>query len=99
MYSLQSNTWSRIYTCRHVTNNNYDLDIDSLYTGVEPCPRYAHQLIYDDVAKVKAFYSTFIKNLVCTNFFQMHYLFGGNPGKSMLPQLRLDDLWILTLEK
>lgn len=29
----------------------------------------------------------------------MHYLFGGNPGKSTLPQLRLDDFWILVLEK
>jgi hypothetical protein len=24
-----------------------------------------------------------------------HYLFGGNPGKDMLPRMRLDDFWAL----
>lgn len=47
---------------------------------LEPCPRYAHQLVYDDIAN-------------------LHYLFGGNPGRSTTPQLRLDDFWILELEK
>lgn len=27
----------------------------------------------------------------------MHYLFGGNPGRSCLPKLRLDDFWQLEL--
>lgn len=44
----------------------------------EPCPRFAHQLVYDYVKKV-------------------HYLFGGNPGRSCLPKLRLDDFWQLQL--
>ncbi|XP_054277610.1 muskelin isoform X2 [Macrosteles quadrilineatus] len=47
---------------------------------VEPCPRFAHQLVYDHVNKV-------------------HYLFGGNPGRSCLPKLRLDDFWKLSLFK
>lgn len=44
--------------------------------NVEPCPRFAHQLVYDDIHKV-------------------HYLFGGNPGKSSIPKMRLDDFWSL----
>jgi len=26
---------------------------------------------------------------------QVHYLFGGNPGKDSQPKMRLDDLWSL----
>jgi len=26
---------------------------------------------------------------------QVHYLFGGNPGKESLPKMRLDDFWCL----
>ena len=26
---------------------------------------------------------------------QVHYLFGGNPGKESLPKIRLDDFWAL----
>ena len=38
------------------------------------------------------FYDT--RNLnVC--YFQVHYLFGGNPGKESLPRMRLDDFWCL----
>uniref|UniRef100_A0A8C9FI07 Muskelin 1 n=1 Tax=Pavo cristatus TaxID=9049 RepID=A0A8C9FI07_PAVCR len=44
----------------------------------EPCPRFAHQLVYDELHKV-------------------HYLFGGNPGKSCSPKMRLDDFWSLKL--
>lgn len=29
--------------------------------------------------------------------FQVHYLFGGNPGKSCSPKMRLDDFWSLKL--
>ncbi|XP_065066928.1 muskelin-like isoform X2 [Rhopilema esculentum] len=47
---------------------------------VEPCPRFAHQLVYDSVNKT-------------------HYLFGGNPGKSSLPKMRLDDFWMLKLQR
>ena len=28
---------------------------------------------------------------------QVHYLFGGNPGKSCSPKMRLDDFWSLKL--
>ncbi|XP_053966512.1 muskelin isoform X1 [Anastrepha ludens] len=77
VYSLMTCKWSRIYTCRHnVETGNVAMKNDLL----EPCPRYAHQLVYDDAAK-------------------LHYLFGGNPGKSSLPQMRLDDFWTLDLEK
>nr|CAB3263857.1 muskelin-like [Phallusia mammillata] len=44
----------------------------------EPCPRYAHQLVYDSSR-------------------QVHYMFGGNPGKTAQPKLRLDDFWRLKL--
>lgn len=30
-------------------------------------------------------------------FLQIHYLFGGNPGKPRPPKLRLDDFWKLRL--
>lgn len=46
----------------------------------EPCPRFAHQLVYDHVKKI-------------------HFLFGGNPGRSCLPNLRLDDFWQLELRR
>eukprot|EP00039_Didymoeca_costata_P018584 m.334091 g.334091 ORF g.334091 m.334091 type:complete len:745 (+) comp17286_c0_seq1:202-2436(+) len=45
-----------------------------------PCPRFAHQLVYDAVNK-------------------KHYLFGGNPGINLHPELRLGDFWCLTLTK
>ena len=47
---------------------------------IEPCPRFAHQLVYDHNKKV-------------------HYLFGGNPGISYMPKLRLDDFWKLHLSR
>lgn len=77
VYSLNRNMWSRIYMRHYVPETKQD---KQLLLCNEPCPRYAHQLVYDEVAKV-------------------HYLFGGNPGKTTLPQLRLDDLWILKLNK
>lgn len=30
---------------------------------------------------------------------QVHFLFGGNPGRSCLPNLRLDDFWQLELRR
>lgn len=35
-----------------------------------------------------------VTSLLC---FQVHYLFGGNPGKSCSPKMRLDDFWSLKL--
>ena len=79
---MDSHQWSRIYTSRYnstMAAENINCDNGKSST-VEPCPRYAHQLVYDDVAK-------------------FHYMFGGNPGRSTTPQLRLDDFWILELQK
>lgn len=76
MYSLKTNEWTCIYKSDH---SNCCIKSRS-NSCIEPCPRYAHQLVYD-----------------WTN--RLHYLFGGNPGKNLSPQLRLDDFWILKLEK
>ncbi|XP_037927046.1 muskelin [Hermetia illucens] len=78
MYSIRTNKWSRIYTCKHPTERCYSKTQEDNHS--EPCPRYAHQLVYDDIRKV-------------------HYLFGGNPGKSNTPNVRLDDFWRLELTK
>uniref|UniRef100_A0A1A9ZKV8 LisH domain-containing protein n=1 Tax=Glossina pallidipes TaxID=7398 RepID=A0A1A9ZKV8_GLOPL len=77
VYSLDSRKWSRIYTCHYNPSEMANLRAN---VPLEPCPRYAHQFVYDEVEK-------------------LHYLFGGNPGRSASPQLRLDDFWILSLEK
>lgn len=77
MYSLKSSKWICIYRSDHSSEQCFT---KSHNTCSEPCPRYAHQLVYDWNNKV-------------------HYLFGGNPGKNTSPQLRLDDFWILHLQK
>ncbi|XP_012278648.1 muskelin isoform X2 [Orussus abietinus] len=73
IYSIKSNKWTCIYR-----NENVGEKYWSKMQDYEPCPRFAHQLVYDHVKKV-------------------HYLFGGNPGRSCLPKLRLDDFWQLRL--
>ncbi|KAF3425856.1 hypothetical protein E2986_01738 [Frieseomelitta varia] len=73
VYSIKNSTWSCIYR-----NDNVGEKYWSKMQDYEPCPRYAHQLVYDYVKKV-------------------HFLFGGNPGRSCLPNLRLDDFWQLKL--
>ncbi|KAH8270798.1 hypothetical protein KR018_005078 [Drosophila ironensis] len=86
VYSLRTHKWSRVYYCRHSgqdANTISSTDVLGASKGdgsYEPCPRYAHQLVYDDVTNT-------------------HYLFGGNPGICQQPQLRLDDFWLLRLEK
>ncbi|XP_073845147.1 muskelin 1 [Musca autumnalis] len=81
VYSLDTHQWSRIYTSRYNSSSPDSTNFDSSRNNLmEPCPRYAHQFVYDDMAK-------------------LHYMFGGNPGRSTTPQLRLDDFWILELEK
>lgn len=77
LYSLKTNQWTIIYKNDHPTDNCYAKN-QTICT--EPCPRYAHQLVYDTVNKV-------------------HYLFGGNPGRNTAPNVRLDDFWILYLNK
>ncbi|XP_026673442.1 muskelin isoform X4 [Ceratina calcarata] len=73
VYNIKNNKWSCIYR-----NDNVGEKYWSKMQDYEPCPRYAHQLVYDPVRKV-------------------HFLFGGNPGRSCLPNLRLDDFWQLKL--
>lgn len=49
MYSLKTNKWSCIYKSGHATEHTYSkMNVAS----IEPCPRYAHQLVYDWVNKV-----------------------------------------------
>nr|CAD7442984.1 unnamed protein product [Timema bartmani] len=73
VYYIAQNKWSCIYR-----NENTGEHYWSKMQHLEPCPRFAHQLVYDPCNKV-------------------HYLFGGNPGRSCLPRLRLDDFWQLQL--
>ncbi|EDW09382.1 uncharacterized protein Dmoj_GI19068 [Drosophila mojavensis] len=86
VYSLRTHKWSRIYYCRHNAQDVNSINKANFLGAskgddvLEPCPRYAHQLVYDEVAKT-------------------HYLFGGNPGIFQYQQLRLDDFWLLHLEK
>lgn len=86
VYSLRTHRWSRIYYCRHSAQDVNSINKANVLGtnkgdgSMEPCPRYAHQLVYDEQAKT-------------------HYLFGGNPGIFQYQQLRLDDFWLLHLEK
>ncbi|KAL2740581.1 muskelin [Vespula squamosa] len=73
VYTIKNNKWCCIYR-----NENFGEKYWSKMQDYEPCPRFAHQLVYDHIKKV-------------------HYLFGGNPGRSCLPNLRLDDFWQLKL--
>uniref|UniRef100_H2ZEN2 F5/8 type C domain-containing protein n=1 Tax=Ciona savignyi TaxID=51511 RepID=H2ZEN2_CIOSA len=81
VYLIGENRWSCIYKNTIPTTNgkpvqNFDYDC----TKQEPCPRYAHQLVYDHTQ-------------------QVHYMFGGNPGKTSQPKLRLNDFWSLKLTR
>lgn len=49
MYSLKTNKWSCIYRSDHSNEHCYS-KVQS--TCSEPCPRYAHQLVYDWINKV-----------------------------------------------
>ncbi|XP_053982372.1 muskelin [Hylaeus anthracinus] len=73
IYNIKNNKWSCIYRNENVGEKYWNKMQD-----YEPCPRFAHQLVYDHAKKV-------------------HYLFGGNPGRSRLRNLRLDDFWQLKL--
>ncbi|XP_018909905.1 muskelin [Bemisia tabaci] len=75
VYYIRQKQWSCIYR-----NENQGEQYWNRMQYVEPCPRFAHQLVYDHVNKV-------------------HYLFGGNPGRTCLPKLRLDDFWQLQLSR
>ncbi|XP_043569159.1 muskelin [Chiloscyllium plagiosum] len=74
IYDIARNNWSCVYKNDQSIKDNPNKSLQE----EEPCPRFAHQLVYDDMHKV-------------------HYLFGGNPGKSCSPKMRLDDFWSLKL--
>ncbi|XP_062544151.1 muskelin isoform X2 [Armigeres subalbatus] len=76
LFSLAKKEWCCVYKSDHSIGQNCYLK--NQVACPEPCPRYAHQIVYD-----------------ATN--QVHFLFGGNPG--MNSHLRLDDFWMLRLEK
>ncbi|GLV40092.1 muskelin [Carabus blaptoides fortunei] len=75
VYKIKENKWVCIYH-----NENSGEVYWKKMQHLEPCPRFAHQLVYDHINKI-------------------HYLFGGNPGRQVLPKLRLDDFWKLRLCK
>lgn len=64
---------------RRKRSTHYDLHSSSS-SALEPCPRYAHQLVYDPTREI-------------------HYMFGGNPGRTSQPKMRLNDFWILKLTR
>ncbi|XP_077399462.1 muskelin isoform X2 [Vanacampus margaritifer] len=74
IYDIARNNWSCVYKNDQAMKENPS----KVLQEEEPCPRFAHQLVYDEMHKV-------------------HYLFGGNPGKSCSPKMRLDDFWSLKL--
>ncbi|XP_063142830.1 muskelin isoform X5 [Rattus norvegicus] len=74
IYDIVRNSWSCVYKNDQAAKENLSKSLQE----EEPCPRFAHQLVYDELHKV-------------------HYLFGGNPGKSCSPKMRLDDFWSLKL--
>ncbi|XP_068526202.1 muskelin isoform X2 [Anas acuta] len=74
IYDIVRNSWSCVYKNDQAAKENPGKSLQE----EEPCPRFAHQLVYDELHKV-------------------HYLFGGNPGKSCSPKMRLDDFWSLKL--
>ncbi|KAG9345727.1 hypothetical protein JZ751_008871 [Albula glossodonta] len=74
IYDIARNSWSCVYKNDQAVKENPSKTVQE----EEPCPRFAHQLVYDEMHKV-------------------HYLFGGNPGKSCSPKMRLDDFWSLKL--
>ncbi|KAI9560300.1 hypothetical protein GHT06_014315 [Daphnia sinensis] len=76
VYNIVDNKWTCVY--RNDSSREKEADSNSKMPGEEPCPRFAHQLVYDHVKKA-------------------HYLFGGNPGRSNDPKMRLDDFWSLRL--
>ncbi|CAG7818322.1 unnamed protein product [Allacma fusca] len=72
VFDITRKSWSCVY------KNDASGESWNQIQNMEPCPRFAHQLVYDHVNK-------------------LHYLFGGNPGRTKDPKLRLDDFWRLRL--
>uniref|UniRef100_H3BAD6 Muskelin 1 n=1 Tax=Latimeria chalumnae TaxID=7897 RepID=H3BAD6_LATCH len=76
IYDIVRNSCNR--SCVYKNDQSVKENPNKSLQEEEPCPRFAHQLVYDEMHKV-------------------HYLFGGNPGKSCSPKMRLDDFWSLKL--
>lgn len=66
------------------------------FLGVQPLPTFNQSFIpMSHFVSLKClFRGRLLRPDVC---FQVHYLFGGNPGKSCSPKMRLDDFWSLRL--
>jgi len=80
VYNILENKWTCAYK-NDISREKEASDVpgsSNKLPGEEPCPRFAHQLVYDHVKKA-------------------HYLFGGNPGHTSDPKMRLDDFWSLKL--
>lgn len=75
VFNLITKKWTRVYH-----NENVGLEYWDEMGDKEPCPRFAHQLVYDSRTGSQ-------------------FLFGGNPGDTQSPNLRLDDFWELVLER
>ena len=55
VYDIESNKWSCIYR-----NENTGSQYWSKMQSIEPCPRFAHQLVYDYINKVKDMVRLFV---------------------------------------
>jgi muskelin len=52
VYNIQKNRWSKVYQ-----NENTDHAYWAKMQNIEPCPRFAHQLVYDPKRRVSLFSS------------------------------------------
>lgn len=48
VYSIKNNEWQKVYQ-----NENRDLDYWCHMNNFEPCPRFAHQMVYDSITKTQ----------------------------------------------
>ncbi|KNC70147.1 hypothetical protein SARC_17330 [Sphaeroforma arctica JP610] len=49
VFSLDTREWRRVYE-----NDHDDQAYWQVMRNIEPCPRYAHQLVYNPITKVRA---------------------------------------------
>ncbi|KAG2171936.1 hypothetical protein INT43_001412 [Umbelopsis isabellina] len=47
VYDIRTNVWKKVY------QNEAPKDDERIYSDTEPCPRFAHQLVYDHLNKVQ----------------------------------------------
>ena len=90
------NKSTRIYGDKKSMSHQH-MDCKQTQNDPQPCPRYAHQLVYDPIKKV--FLKLFANFSVYQHVFKIHYMFGGNPGKTSEQEKRLDDFWKLKLTR